>query len=106
VAADQHFPANLPTDGEGECIRILRIENGSLAEITRELTSLAPSKGLLPGTVIMLGAPQQLALVSVEFYKAEWKKARNYLKADLGDIIFLLLIPLSAIHGQPNYMRP
>ncbi len=84
VAADQHFPANLRTDGEGECIRILRIKNGSLAEITRELTSLAPSKGLLPSTVIMLGAPQQLAVVSVEFYAAEWKKARNYLKADLG----------------------
>jgi hypothetical protein len=96
VAADQHFPANLPTDGEGECIRILRIENGSLAEIAKELSGLAPSDGLLPGTVIMLGAPQQLAVVSVEFYAFEWKKARNYLKADLGDIVVLPLIPLSA----------
>jgi hypothetical protein len=35
-------------------------------------------------------------VVSVEFYAAEWKKARNYLKADLGDIIVLPLIPISA----------
>ncbi len=28
AAADQHFPANLPADGDGECIRILRVENG------------------------------------------------------------------------------
>jgi hypothetical protein len=96
AAADQHFPANLPADGDGECIRILRVENGSLAEITRELTSAAPQKGLKPGTVVMLGAPAQLAVVSVEFYAAEWKKARNYLKADLGDIIVLPLIPISA----------
>ncbi len=25
IAGDQHFPANLPADGEGECFRILRI---------------------------------------------------------------------------------
>ncbi|MFN9942172.1 MAG: hypothetical protein ACK56I_22140, partial [bacterium] len=42
VAADQHFSPNLPADGEGECIRILRVENGSLAEIARELTLAAP----------------------------------------------------------------
>ncbi len=96
IAGDQHFPANLPADGEGECIRILRVENGSLAEIAKELASRAPRDGLLPGTVIMLGAPQQLAVVSVEFYAMEWKKARNNLKEDLGDIIVLPLIPLSA----------
>jgi hypothetical protein len=96
TAADQHFPANLPADGDGECIRILRVENGSLAEIARELAMAAPQKGLKPGSVVMLGAPAQLAVVSVEFYAAEWKKARNYLKADLGDIIVLPLIPISA----------
>jgi hypothetical protein len=100
VAADQHFPANLPTDGDGDCIRIIRVENGSLAEITKELTSLVPRECLLPGTVIMLGAPQQLAVVSVEFYAGEWKKARNYLKADLGDVIVLPLILLSAMGFQ------
>jgi hypothetical protein len=96
IASDQHFPANLPADGEGECIRILRIENGSLAEIAKELASRSPRAGILPGTVIMLGAPQQLAVVSVEFYAQEWKNARNYLKEVLGDIIVLPLIPLTA----------
>jgi hypothetical protein len=74
----------------------MRVENGSFAEIAKELASRAPKEGLLPGTVIMLGAPQQLAVVSVEFYAHEWKKARNNLKEDLGDIIELPLIPLSA----------
>ncbi|MFO0005323.1 MAG: hypothetical protein ACK559_29775, partial [bacterium] len=51
VASDQHFPANLPADGEGECIRILRVENGSLAEIAKELTAAAPPDGMVPGSV-------------------------------------------------------
>jgi hypothetical protein len=74
VAADQHFPPNLPTDGEGECIRILRVENGSLAEIAKELTLAAPADGMVPGSLVFLGAPAQLAVVSVEFYAAGGKK--------------------------------
>jgi hypothetical protein len=96
VASDQHFPANLPVDGEGECIKILRVENGSLAEIARELTAAAPPDGMVPGSVVLLGATAQLAVVSVEFYAAEWKKARNFLKADLGDIVVLPMFPISA----------
>jgi hypothetical protein len=45
VAGDHHFPANIPAREEGECIRILRVENGSLAEITGELVRLSPRGG-------------------------------------------------------------
>jgi hypothetical protein len=72
------------------------VKNGSLAEIAKELTAAAPPDGMVPGSVVMLGATAQLAVVSVEFYAAEWKKARNFLKADLGDIVVLPLFPISA----------
>jgi hypothetical protein len=45
VAGDHHFPANIPAREDGECIRILRVENGSLAEITGELVRLSPRGG-------------------------------------------------------------
>jgi hypothetical protein len=45
VAGNQHYPANLPARGDGECIRILRVENGSLAEITGELIRMSPRGG-------------------------------------------------------------
>ena len=35
-------------------LRIVRMENGSLAEITGELLRKAPKGGVVPGTVIML----------------------------------------------------
>jgi hypothetical protein len=45
VAGDHHFPANIPAREEGECIKILRVENGSLAEITGELVRMSPRGG-------------------------------------------------------------
>jgi hypothetical protein len=45
VAGDHHFPANIPAREDGECIRILRVENGSLAEIKGELVRLSPRGG-------------------------------------------------------------
>ena len=45
VAGDHHFPANIPARGDGECIKILRVENGSLAEITGELVRMSPRGG-------------------------------------------------------------
>jgi hypothetical protein len=96
AASDQHFPANLPADGPGDCIRILRIENGSLREITSELIRMVPSSGLCPGSVVLLGAPAQLGVVSAEAYAADWKFCRNWLKNDLGEIIVLPLMPVSA----------
>ncbi len=95
AASDQHFPANLPADGDGDCIRVLRVEDGSIAEITQELINLAPVEGLLPGTVVLLGAPAQLAPISTEKYATEWKRCRNWIKNDLGDVVVLPLIPLS-----------
>ncbi len=45
AAGDQHFPPNLPAKGDGECIRILRVENRSLAEITDEVVRRSPAGG-------------------------------------------------------------
>jgi hypothetical protein len=97
VAGDQHFPANLPASGKGECIRIMRVENGSLSEITHELIRKMPSGGAVAGTVVMLGSAIQLGVESVAFYAAEWKKCRNVLKKELGDIIVIPLLHLTPV---------
>jgi hypothetical protein len=48
VLTDQHFPANIPANSAGECMRILRIENGSLSEMADELLKLVPLKDGIP----------------------------------------------------------
>ena len=33
IISDQSYPANIPTGGEGECLKIVRVEIGSLDEL-------------------------------------------------------------------------
>jgi len=97
VAGDQHFPANLPASAQGECMRIMRVENGSLSEITHELIKKMPKGGAEAGTVVMLGSAIQLGVESVAFYASEWKKCRNILKREMGDVIVIPLLHLSPV---------
>jgi hypothetical protein len=97
AAGDHNFPANLPAKGDGECIRILRVENGSLAEITDELVRRSPREGAVPGTVIMLGSAVMLGIESVEQYATEWKRCRNILKRELDEVIVIPLLHLSPV---------
>jgi hypothetical protein len=87
--SDQHFPANIPADEQGECIHILRIENGTLNELTEEALKVAPRVGLPAGSIVLLASVSQLAYDSAEFYAAEWKRCRNILRKALGDIMVL-----------------
>ena len=95
VLSDQHFPANVPADGPGECLRIIRVENGTLNELTDELIRKAPSKGLPAGSVILLLSASQLYYESVEYYAAEWSRCRNWLREDLGEVLVLPGLPLT-----------
>jgi hypothetical protein len=75
VLSDQHFPANIPADSAGECMRILRIENGSLTEIADELLRLVPKKGIPKGTGILYGSISHMGVVSAERYAMDWEKS-------------------------------
>jgi hypothetical protein len=94
VLADQAFPANVPAADGGECIRVVRVEDGSLHELTNELTGMLVNKKVLPGTVIMLGSMTQLGRYGTAWYTGEWLKARNVLKRELGDVLIVPLLPL------------
>ena len=56
VVSDQSFPANVPAMGEGECLRVLRVEDGSLYEITEAVLDLVKRKMVRPGSLVMLGS--------------------------------------------------
>ncbi len=89
------FPPNIPADESGECIRVLRIEDGSVAELADELLRMVPSEGLPKRSIILFGSATQLALESAELYAREWVKNRNWLKERLGDVMIVPAIYLS-----------
>ncbi len=96
VLSDQHFPPNIPADSAGECLRILRLENGTLSELADELLRLVPKEGVPKGSVILFGSTAYLSVVSAEKYAAEWAKNRNWLLERLGEVIILPGIPLTS----------
>jgi hypothetical protein len=96
ILTDQHFPANIPADSAGECMRILRIENGSILEMADELIKLLPKKGIPKGSVILYGSTAYMGVVSTEQYAAEWAKNKNWMQDRLGEVIILPGIPLTS----------
>ncbi len=74
VLADQSFPANVPAADGGECLRVMRVEDGSLHELTSELLQVLKRNMVIPGMVIMLGSLSQLGKYGTAWYAGEWIK--------------------------------
>ena len=91
---DQHMSPNLPTQDGGECIRILRMEESSLRELTSEFIRVVDRRRLVPGSVILLGSLSQLMVDGTATYAEDWHGCRKQLRNTLGDIMILPLVPI------------
>jgi hypothetical protein len=96
AASDQNFPACVPARTTGkDCIRIVRVEDGSLQEITHALADAIGTGKLVHGTVIMLGSATHMANVGTEHYLTDWVRSRWWLRERFGhDKIILPLVPI------------
>jgi hypothetical protein len=94
VLSDQSFPANVPATDGGECFRIVRVEDGTVQEITNAFLELNGGRKMEPGTIIMLGSLTKLGTVGTPFYALEWSKCRCRLMEELGDVIVVPHLPL------------
>ena len=94
VVSDQSFPANVPAMGEGECLRVMRVEDGSVHEIAEAFLELVKRKMVRPGSLVMLGSLTQLARVGTAFYAVEWCRARDRIMRELGDVLVVPWFPL------------
>jgi len=56
VLTDQHFPANTPAMDGGECVRVVRVEDGNFRELVEELLRMLKRWMLAPGSLIMFGS--------------------------------------------------
>ena len=56
VLADQHFSPAAPAEDGKECMRILRVEDASLRELTTEFLDWIDGRELVVGSVVLLGS--------------------------------------------------
>ena len=95
AAADQSFPACAPASDTDECIRVVRVEDGSLQEVIHALADAVGTSKLGTGTVVALGSISHLAEVGSAQYITDWVRSRSWLKTRFGEhIVVIPLIPI------------
>jgi hypothetical protein len=94
VLADQCFPPVLPPETDGECIKILRIEDGGVVELLNAFLEATKGFRIPAGTVIVIFSASRLSAIGTEAYATEFAEARFRLQRVVGDGIEML-------HGFP-----
>jgi hypothetical protein len=92
--ADQHFSPAIPSKDEKECTRVLRMEDSSLREITREFLNFLDGRKLAAGSVILLGSLYQLSLDGTAQYAEDWHWCRRNTLDEVGGVLVLPLLPM------------
>jgi hypothetical protein len=62
ILSDQCFPPIIPVEGNGECFKILQIENTSLGELIATFLDLTKGFSVPAGSVVLLASASYLAL--------------------------------------------
>jgi hypothetical protein len=86
VLADQNFPGNLPVNSNMQCLKIIRIENGSLQDLVSTLFSMVGQRRLPGGSIVLMLSVCHLSNVGLEGYVADHlaaeAKIRNRFRKD------------------------
>jgi hypothetical protein len=72
VLPDQCFPSLIPVEGDRECIKVLRIEDGSLLELADVFLGLTRGFTVPAGSVVVLSSASYLALVGTATYAKDF----------------------------------
>jgi uncharacterized membrane protein YgcG len=94
VLSDHNFPAALPVEEDGECIKVLHIENSSLHELVQSLLEVTKGFMVPAVTVVLLSSGSFLAEVGTSEYIGWYLSARNALLGAFKG-------GLKVVHGLP-----
>ncbi len=102
VLSDQNFPPMVSVGGEGECIKIVQVENGSLTELVEVFLGLTRGFDMPAGAVVLLSSPSYAAVVGTANYAAEFVRSSGQLRnAFMGGVTVLHGVPF-LIGGTDN----
>ena len=91
MGPDQAFPACLPETDGNECVRITRVEDGSLHALADAIGGTA----LVKGTVFLIGLLSHLSTVGTGQYITDWVRTRHWLRTRFGEHCMVLpLLPV------------
>jgi hypothetical protein len=96
VLMDQNFPPMIPAggEGEGECIKVIQIEHGSLAELVNVFLEITKGFSIPAGTVVVMASASSMAMNGTADYAREFVKANIRLKETFSGGV-------RVVHGVP-----
>jgi hypothetical protein len=94
VLSDQCFPPVLPPEDDGECFKIIRIEDGGVVELVDTFIELTKGFVILAGSVLLVSSASRLACIGTEAYAAKIDTAKTKLLKTMGTGVNML-------HGLP-----
>ena len=101
VLTDQNFPAILPSSSAGgACLKIIRIEGGSLAELASLFITTFKNSQIAPGSVVLIGSATYLASVGICGYADEFVEACQKVGSFLGDSCVVSAVPMVMLDGS------
>jgi hypothetical protein len=93
VLADQSYPALLPTSGEQRCIRLIRVEHGSIESLGQELASLAKGMELAKGSVVLIHSLSHMSRAGTSGYIEDFLRESSLIKSRLGQHLLVAPAP-------------
>ena len=85
VLADHNFPGIIPVNGEGECLKIFRIEEGNLEELAVAFCDIVSGFTVPAGTLVLISSLSQMAREGPAGYAAAFRRAIGILYKKFGD---------------------
>jgi hypothetical protein len=85
ILSDQCFPPVLPAVGPGDCINIIRIENGSVNELAKLFVDVFAGAHIPVGSLILLVSVSQLATIGTAAYAENFVRASKFLSSSFSD---------------------
>ena len=93
LLGDQALPPLLPSSSELNCMRIIRLEFGSLHQLVSILLDLLEGRKLCPGSLILLFSVTHIAQVGIAGYIEDLVASKKRLTEKLGDSIYVSTAP-------------
>jgi hypothetical protein len=84
VLSDQNFPPMLPVEGDGECIKIIQVENGTLDDLTGVLLGVTVGFAVPAGTVVVICSASYMVAVGAAVYAEDLVRAYGTLLGAFG----------------------
>jgi hypothetical protein len=103
IFTDQNFLPSLC--GNGSCISISRLEDGSLDEIAKLAVEVLDRHTIPAGSLILLGSASHLHVAGTSIFAIDWTKSVSHLLSNLRNVKILPLVPILREDGPGSLGR-